>query len=138
MRLPPPEEAEGLNMTPIIDVVFLLLIFFLVATRFGEEEKEIATRLAEVAKAQPLALPPNEVIVNVTQTGQYVVVGKTLGEEALAGFLHDLAMKNPGTQTVQIRADDRVPFRFPARIMGLCERERIQHYCTVVQAVPDE
>jgi biopolymer transport protein ExbD len=136
MRLPPPEEVEGLNMTPIIDVVFLLLIFFLVATRFGEEEREISTRLAEVAKAQPLALT-SEVIVNVTETGDYVVVGESLTEAKLESFLRETASNTPG-RAVQIRADQRVPFRYPARVMGLCERERLRHYCTVVQDRPDE
>jgi len=134
MRLPPEEqESTVLNLTPIVDVVFLLLIFFLVATRFDEEEREISTRLAEVAKAQPLTMPPNEVIVNITEKGEYIVVGETLDEPTLAGFLHDLALKNPGTQTVQIRADDRVAFRYPARVMGFCERERISHYCSVIE-----
>jgi outer membrane protein assembly factor BamD (BamD/ComL family) len=31
------------------------------------------------------------------------------------------------------RTDDRVPFRFPARVMGLCEMEKLGHYCTVVE-----
>jgi len=137
MRLPIAEsEGEGMNLTPLVDVVFLLLIFFLVATRFDQEEREIATRLAEVSKAQPLSMPPNEVVININEQGQYVVVGKTLDEDTLAGFLHDLAIKNPGTQTVQIRADRMVPFRFPAKVMGLCERERIEHYCTVLQERP--
>lgn len=134
MRLPDAEpEGEGHNLTPLIDVVFLLLIFFLVATRFDQEEREISTRLAEVAKAQPLSMPPNEVIVNITDKGEYVVLGETLDEDALSGFFHDLSIKNPGTQTVQIRADERVPFRFPARVMGICERERIEHYCSVTE-----
>jgi len=137
MRLPPPEaDSEGPNLTPVIDVVFLLLIFFLVATRFDQEEREISTRLAEVARAQPLSMPPNEVIVNVTRAGEYVVIGEKISERALANLLHDLALKNPGTQRVQIRADERVAFRYPARIMGLCEEEKIAHYCSVVQEVP--
>lgn len=134
MRLPPPEaESEGPNLTPIIDVVFLLLIFFLVATRFDQEEREISTRLAEVVKAQPLSMPPNEIIINISEKGEYLVVGETLDQQALADFLHDLSIKNPGTQTVQIRADERVPFGFPARVMGICEEERIEHYCSVIE-----
>ena len=78
-------------------------------------------------------MPPDEIVINITDKGEYVVVGQTLEETALAGFLHDLALKNPGTQTVQIRTDDRVPFRYPARVMGLCEREKIGHYCTVTE-----
>lgn len=134
MRLPEVEsEPDGVNMIPLIDIFLVLLIFFLVATRMGEQEREISVRLAEVAKAQPLSMPPSDIVINVTEKGEYVVVGQTLDESALAGFVHDLGIKNPGTQTVQIRADDRVPFRYPARVMGLCEREKVGHYCTVVE-----
>jgi biopolymer transport protein ExbD len=137
MRPPRPEaDSEGLNITPVIDVVFLLLIFFLVATRFAEEEREISTRLAEVAQARPLAMPPDELVVNISREGQFIILGEVLEEKNLSSLLHDLALKNPGTQTVQIRADARVPFSYPAAVMGLCERERIAHYCTVLERRP--
>jgi CheY-like chemotaxis protein len=42
-------ESEGPNLTPVIDVVFLLLIFFLVATRFDQEERELDVELPEVS-----------------------------------------------------------------------------------------
>ncbi len=136
MRLPPSEaDTQGPNLTPIIDVVFLLLIFFLVATRFDQQEKEISTRLPQVSDAQPLSQPPGEVIVNITEKGDYVVVGKTLEQDGLASFLKEISLANPGTQKVQIRADDRVQFRFPATVMGMCEQENIDHYCTVVQQI---
>jgi len=126
-------EFESPNLIPMIDILLVLLIFFFVTARIGEEEKEISVRLAQVAKAQPLAMPPGEIVVNVTDRGDFVVVGQTLDERALAAFLRDLAIKNPGTQTVQIRCDDRVAFRYPARVMGLCEMEKIGHYCTVTE-----
>ncbi len=131
MRLPPEQpEAEGPNLTPVIDVVFLLLIFFLVATRFDSEEREIATQLAEVVEARPISSAPQEVIVNVTAEGDYLITGEKYSEGQLAAFLHTLALKNPGMQKVQIRPDRRVPFEFPARVMGLCEREKLSHYVT--------
>jgi len=134
MRLPDAEtENDTPNLTPIIDVVFLLLIFFLVATRFDEQEREISTRLAEVSKAQPLSKPPDELVININEKGEYVIVGETVDVNRLADWLHQLAIKNPGTQTVQIRADERVPFVYPARVMGLCEREKVQHYVTVLE-----
>ena len=43
-------------MTPVIDVVFLLLIFFLVATEYHQEERELDVVLPEVTQAQPLAM----------------------------------------------------------------------------------
>ena len=52
---PRPRERIEINLTALIDVVFLLLIFFLVATRFDEQEKLISIRLAEILQAQPVA-----------------------------------------------------------------------------------
>lgn len=127
-------DDEPLNLTPVIDVVFLLLIFFLVATRLESEEREIATRLAEVLEAQPLTMGrPNEVVVNITAKGEFIVLGETLDDQGLIDFIHTLAIKNPGTQTVQIRADQDAKFLYPATVMGLCEREKINHYCTVLK-----
>ena len=59
MKLPFEEpEGKGHSLTPLIDVVFLLLIFFLVATRFTQEEMDLSIRLAEVFKARPMAAGP--------------------------------------------------------------------------------
>ena len=56
MKLPADSpESEGPNLTPVIDVVFLLLIFFLVATEYHDAERELDITLPEVAQAQPLA-----------------------------------------------------------------------------------
>jgi len=137
MRLPQEEtESVGPNLTPIIDVVFLLLIFFLVATRFDQQEREIATRLAKVPEARPMASPPGEVIVNVTRKGKFVVVGEEMSRKNLDTYLCALVEKNPSTQKVQIRADERVEFRYPALVMGMCEEMKIDHYVTVIQEVP--
>ena len=73
MRLPPSEPDLGIpNMMPLIDVVFLLLIFFLIASRFEQEERELKVVLPEVAEAQPLALT-QELVINITPEGSYVV-----------------------------------------------------------------
>ena len=134
MRLPPPEESNaGMGLTPLIDVVFLLLIFFLVATRFDEQEKAVPVNLAEILAAKPLASGPSEVIVNVTQRGEFVVRDQTLNERGLHALLHRLATKNPGLYTVQIRADRDVRFRYPLTVIGLCQKEEMTYSCTVLQ-----
>jgi len=132
MRLPYDEgENDGQNLTPLIDVVFLLLIFFLVATRFDEEEREIETRLPEVAEAQPLTRPPDDLVVNINNKGLYLVVGETYDPEDLGALLRQLGTTNPH-QRVHIRADQRVPWAYPAQVMGFCERENIEHFCSVL------
>ena len=135
MRLPFVDtDSDGQNLTPLIDVVFLLLIFFLVATRFDEEEREIESRLPEVAEAQPLTKRPADVIVNITEVGVIRVVRKTYTLEELKVLLHAIGIKNPH-QRVQIRADERVAWGYPAKVMGICESEDIEHYCNVLQEI---
>jgi len=134
MRLSASEEpTEGLNLTSVIDVVFLLLIFFLVATRFDQEERELTIDMAEVPEAQPLSMPPNEVIVNVDAGGNYQVAGEVLSESALGELLHRLSVRNPGTQSVQIRVDRRTAFQYPAAAASLCAREGLRYRCSVRQ-----
>ena len=133
MRLPTTDsDTDGPNLTPVIDVVFLLLIFFLVATRFDQQERELDTVLPEVAQAEPLAMPPREIVVNVTDEGKYVVMRKEVSEAQLAGRLDQAAGKNPGTQAVLIRGDEDAAWKFGVRVMGMCNRANITDYRVAV------
>lgn len=139
MRLPPVEddsESLNINLTPVIDVMVLLLIFFIGVSQFAREEREVDTRLPQVVEARPLAMGNRQIIVNINQRGEFIVTGERYNEEQLTALLHQETSKNPEMQTVQIRADERVPFRFPAQVMGLCERQNIKHLCAVELAAP--
>ena len=134
MRLPDSEpDLDGPNMTPVIDMVFLLLIFFLCATRFDREERELDANLPEVVQAEPLSMPPQEIVVNVTRDGHYIVMQQTLTEEQLAALLNQASLKNPGTQAVQIRGDAQAAWEAGVRVMGLCNRANIANYTVTVR-----
>ena len=88
MKLPlDTADSEGPNLTPVIDVVFLLLIFFLVATQYNQEEREVDITLPEVAQAQPLSMT-SEIIVNITDDGKYKVATKEYSEAEQIGRAH--------------------------------------------------
>jgi len=135
MRMPLDEtEGQGMNLTPLIDVVFLLLIFFLVATRFEQEEKELAIRIPDVYKARPLSAGPQEVVVNIKADGEYIVMGKTLSEPQLRSLLGSLAKKNPADMsTVQVRTDMDTRVRFAMAVVGICEEQNIKHTFSVLE-----
>ena len=127
MRLPASEPELGVpNMMPLIDLVFLLLIFFLMASRFEQEEREMKVVLPEVAEAQPLAMT-QELVVNITPEGKYVVAQQQYGEEQLAALLAQTHRNNPH-QTVLIRGDGRAAWKHGVRVMGLCNRAKIDNY----------
>ena len=66
---------SSLSITPLIDVVFLLLIFFLVTSRFSEEERELDLNLPSVTEALPASIQPDELIINVDKEGRYYING---------------------------------------------------------------
>ena len=117
-----------LNLTPMIDVVFLLLIFFLVATKFEEQERELDVVLPQASEAMPLTAKPKELFVNVDREGRYVVNGQLLNEAALLATLEQAAASNPGRQTVIIRADKRCVWQYVVTVMNLCNKARIRDY----------
>ena len=117
-----------LSMTPLIDIVFLLLIFFLVATRFAEEDRELDVILPSASEAQPLTVAPKEVTVNIDQQGAYFVGGKTVELEELELVLQQAAANNPVNQSVIIRADKRVPVDFPVQVINACLRVGIYNH----------
>ena len=63
------DEQPALNLTPMIDVTFLIVIFFLVGTQFKEDEKVIDVDLPQVASAGPSTPAPEKRIVNVAEDG---------------------------------------------------------------------
>ncbi len=71
------QALANLTLTPLIDVVFLLLIFFLVATKFADEERD--ERAAPRRQRRPSrASKPRETIVNIDQNGKYFLSGQNL------------------------------------------------------------
>src|SRR5262245_894561 len=132
------QKAAGkIDMTPIIDCVFQLLLFFLVASRFEEEsrtgtEGELAAELPSAAEAMPLVAKPREVIVNVNRQGRFIVSSQALSEPDLAALFHRAVADNPGRQTVLIRGDERANWKYVARVMSLCNQAGIKDYRVAV------
>jgi len=125
-----------LSLTPLIDIVFLLLIFFLVATRFAEEERELDVMLPEASEAQPLTSSPRELFINIDSSGRYYVTGKILTLAELHPILKTAWVNNPGRQSVVIRADKRCRWEFVVAAMNACNRANIRDYRVTTREGP--
>ncbi|MGI9516825.1 MAG: ExbD/TolR family protein [Pirellulaceae bacterium] len=129
MAVQPKKHAVGsLSITPLIDVVFLLLIFFLVATRFAEEEREIEIELPTASQSLPLTTEPREMFINIDETGQYFIEGKFRHPEQVEDILRQAAANNPLTQTVVIRADKSTDWQHVLTAFDLCKKAGIYNY----------
>ncbi len=127
MRLPPSDTELGIpNMMPLIDIIFLLLIFFLLASNFEQQERNLPVLLPEVAEAQPLAAT-RDLVVNITAEGKYVVAQQKYSEGQLAALLEQARRNNPH-QAVLIRGDGRAAWKYGVRVMGLCNKAQIANY----------
>jgi biopolymer transport protein ExbD len=126
MRVPEESvEESGPDLTPVIDVVFLLLIFFLVATEYHQEERELDVVLPEVTQAQPLTMT-KELIVNITKAGEYKVAGRDYDEQQLYLIIREAKENNP-QMTALIRGDGQSALRHAVRVMGMCNKVQMKY-----------
>lgn len=128
VQLKKSQTLGALNLTPMIDVVFLLLIFFLVATRFEEDERQMDVVLPEASEAMPLVTQPRELFINIDQKGRYFVNAAQLAPAELLASLRQAHADNPGKATVIIRADRRCVWQAVATAMNLCNKAHIRDY----------
>ncbi len=119
---------SALSMTPLMDIVFLLLIFFLVATRFAEEERELDILLPDASEAQPLTSKPRELFVNIDEKGRYFVTGQFLTLPKLQPILDAAYVNNPGRASVVIRADRSCDWHYVVGAMNACNKAKIRDY----------
>ncbi len=122
IRSTSPESDGGaaIELTPIIDMVFLLLIFFLVATTFQQTEREMQIALPDTESGGPISVSLKEIIVNVTSQGVIIVAGREVSTDALRTIVTEAVDQNPG-QKVTVRGDKSATYEAIVR-----EREAIK------------
>jgi biopolymer transport protein ExbD len=111
------KEMVEVNLTPLIDVVFLLLIFFMVSTTFTKEN-HLSIDLPEAsAEQQPVATNRLEIII--TASGSYSINGKTLINNQLDTLKRGLMKAANGEEglPVTITADANTPHQAVVRAM---------------------
>lgn len=118
------DELPALNLTPMIDVVFLLIIFFMAASKFAEVEADIELQLPEVAAATPLTSAPKQRTVSVEKEGEIQLDGK---EVSLAELTNQLsaAQKEFPQLSVIIRGDAACAFQHVASALAACKDANI-------------
>jgi biopolymer transport protein ExbD len=119
------QTAVSIELTPIIDMVFLLLVFFLVATTFHQTEREMQIALPAASSAGPISAILQELIVNVDADGQIIGAGKTMTAETLRGLVQGAIKVNP-EQRVTVRGDRATAYANIVVVLDICKGAGIQ------------
>jgi len=106
-----PREPVDINLAPLIDVVFILLLFFVVTTTFTRET-QLKVDLPEAVSGTPpeaAVKAPLEILVAVD--GSFALNGKSLASNDLTALMEALRVESGGDQSlpVMLSADAKAP-----------------------------
>ncbi len=127
------EEPLFINLTPMIDVVLTLLIFFMAATKLYDwNEQKLDVQLPEVGAAKPMTEAPAEIVLRVSHDGQVECEGAVMSIADVTSRLRR-AKENYAEQAVIIRGDGRVLYQKVAEVMSACEAAGISRLAVSVR-----
>ncbi|HID77944.1 MAG TPA: biopolymer transporter ExbD [Planctomycetaceae bacterium] len=119
------DEQPTLNLTPMIDIVFLLIIFFMVGTKFTELERKIGLEVPEVSNSGALTPAPERKVVNIYRDGT-VTLNRT--PVSLQQLINQLATARRQYQDlgVLVRGDAEGTFQRVAEVLNACKQAGIR------------
>ena len=112
-------ERPVLQMAPLIDIIFLLLIFFMAASIFYQLETEIDITVPAAKESKDIRRAPGEIIINIRKDGTVVVNQRTLSDSQLENMLHRISRLYRG-QPVIIRADRNTYHKDVIKVLDIC------------------
>ena len=117
-------EAAGMQLAPMIDIVFLLLIFFIVTWQFSRSETELNVSVPTAEEGSELNRPKGEIIINVLKDGVIKVEGVEVDLVQLHQKLKAIAQQFEN-QPVRIRGDGEVAYQRIVEVIDTCQKSGI-------------
>lgn len=114
----------GFQITPMLDVVFLLLCFFVATSVYSQWESAVDVQLPTAETGSTPDRLPGEIIINVDESGAIRVNERTLSADELLRRCRILAKNFPGHPVV-VRADRRTPYENVMRVIDVCRKADI-------------
>ena len=118
-------KEVGFNMTPMIDVVFLLIIFFLVSSHLAKQEAQMDLPLPTADSGVTPDDTARRLTLNVTQDGSMLLAGRSITRAELRQRLEQARSDHGKDVEIRIRGDRAVPYSAVAPIMLSCARTGI-------------
>jgi biopolymer transport protein ExbD len=121
------DELPIINMTPMVDVILCLLVFFMAATRLYDwDENEFVVNVPQVVEAAPLTAAPDDLMLTVVKKGAVAVGESTYDLNGLVTLLRE-ARGRFVNQGVVIRADASLVYQDLADVLSACDEAGIRN-----------
>ena len=121
-RLQP--EPRGFLIAPMVDILLVLLGFFMLTWSFSRQERELDVQMPSAGEAKEQRRSVGEVIINVKADGTLVMNRRPMSPEDLLTALSRVASLYPD-QAVVLRGDQRVDYGHIVQTLDLCRRANI-------------
>lgn len=112
-------ELNSPDITPLIDVVFLLLIFFMVSTVFKKDELALLLSLPQTQEGESVSAENEQIVIEVGDS-ELAYNGEKTSIEELAPFLEKISDK---TKAIDLRIDKKVPYERLVKVL-----DKLKHY----------
>jgi biopolymer transport protein ExbD len=121
------DELPVINMTPMVDVILCLLVFFMAATRLYDwDESEFLVKVPEVSEAAPATAAPDDLVLTVVKSGIVSVGESRYSLDQLVAFLSQ-AKGRYVNQGVVIRGDATLSYQDLADVLSACDEAGIRN-----------
>ncbi len=120
------EEDTAIQMAPLIDIIFLTLVFFMVTSVYATLESEVDISLPTADSAVQTERSQGEIFINLQRDGTIVVNGRVMDMETLQEVLYRVAEHFPGG-TVILRGDKGVALGKAVEVLDRCRKADIQN-----------
>ncbi len=126
-----PMQSDHINVTPLIDVMMCLIIFFLLCGQFAKSESNDKVRIPEAAQGQEMGDQRGRLLINVVPVGDgkdralIVIREKQVDPDSLTKYLVNERLDNPDVKVI-IRADEDLPYSLISPVLVACSQANIQ------------
>ena len=115
------ESGDVINMSSLLDVLFILIIFFLVTTTFKNQEDDHRVDLPVDQRNQAMSNKAGDVVkINIRKSGAYVLMDKAVTEEMIEATMKEAVTNRPDVK-VLVRADKESKHLYLANVLSICK-----------------
>jgi biopolymer transport protein ExbD len=114
----------GFQIAPMVDILLVLLVFFIVTWSFARKEQELDVKVPTAQNAKESNPVVNQTVLNIRADGTVVWNRKVVSQPELLSRLRELAGQFPDFAII-VRGDERTPYQFVLNVIDICRDANI-------------